>query len=63
MIGIVDNGREKIQGLDEGGVVVETIDPGIFVAAGTDNEPRVRGQIQAAENRVQVPRTYFGRST
>ncbi len=43
MVGIIDDGSEEVEGLDEGGLVIETIDPSIVAGLGPYKEAIVFG--------------------
>jgi len=61
--GVVDNGGEKIQGLDQGRLIIEPIDSGIIAGFCADNQIRIFRQGNSTQYLTQVPRAKLGRST
>lgn len=62
-IGVVHDGGEKIEGLDEGALVIEAIDGGVVGGGGTDEEIGVVDLGEAAQNLREFGLADFGGSS
>ena len=62
VIGVIDDGREKIHGLDKGQVFGYSINPGIIRPVQSYEDVLVRRKMQSAKGSIQVPWRKFGSS-
>ena len=60
---VVDDGGEKIEGLDEGGLVVNTVNCGVIGTRGTDEEIGVGDVGEATQNLRQLGLAELGGSS
>jgi len=58
-IGIINNGRKKIDGLDKSNLVCDFVDTCVFKTFNAYKDIFVSGNINTAEYIRQVTRTYF----
>jgi hypothetical protein len=61
--GVVDDRSEEIDGLDQGDLVIEPVNPGIIGRFRPDDQVRVARQINSTQYLAQVPWAKFGSST
>jgi hypothetical protein len=62
-VGVVDDGGEEVDGLDDGQIVAETIDARVLVPLETDDEVGVLNDGKPLQGFAQVLRTDLARST
>ena len=63
VVRVVDDGREKVDRLDQGQIVAEAVDPGVVAGGVADQNVGVRDGWQAAQDLRQVGGADFTRST
>ena len=61
--GVVNDGREEVQGLDQGPVAVHLVDAGVLVAHRPHQQVRVAMVTELMENLPEAPRRQLGGST
>ncbi len=61
-VGIIDNGCEEVEGLYDGEIISQFIDPGVIGIFNTNNQIWIRYQRKPAKRLIQVTRTYFAGS-
>jgi hypothetical protein len=62
-VGIIDDGGEEIDGLDDGQIIPQAVYSGIFGMFHADDQIRIGAQRQILQCLLQVARTYFAGST
>jgi hypothetical protein len=60
---VVNDGREEVDGLDEGEVVRETVNPRVVGGLDADDQVRVARDVQTAQDLGEFARRELGRST